>query len=153
MYRITSLAPFVVMAVVLTAACGSGGSGSATSPPAFTDLAGTRWNQTDTVSAANSCNVGLGVTDTFVLHMLAQSGNTLSVYDERSGASSAANATLSGYVITYSGTRYPVGGCSSMTASYTVTIDKGETSYSGSATISCADNGCTVPVTVSGTKL
>ena len=99
------------------------------------------------------CGVGIGVTDSFVLHVLAQSGNTVSVYDEREGSSSAANATLSGQVLSYSGGRYPVGGCGTMTASYAVTLNGAGTAYTGSATITCQDNGCTVPVTVSATKL
>jgi hypothetical protein len=116
-------------------------------------MAGTRWNQIDTVSAANSCNAPIGFTDTFVLHVLAQSGNTISVYDERDGSSNPSNATLIGYVITFSGNRHAVGGCLTMTASYRLTLNSAETAYTGSATITCQDTGCTIPVAVSGTKL
>ena len=152
MKRTTAL--FLAAVVIGLSACGSGGGGGASlSPPAFTNMAGTRWNQTDTVSSTNSCNVGLGVTDPFVLHVLAQSGNTISVYDERSGSGSATNATISGYGISYTGSRYPVGGCINMTASYSVTLNNAETAYTGSATITCLDNGCTVPVSVSATKI
>jgi hypothetical protein len=144
------------LAVVVLSACGGGGGGgggTSLSPPAFTNLAGTRWSETDTVSGTNSCNVGIGVTDSFTEHVLAQSGNTISVYDERGSSSNASNGTLSGYVFTYSGSRYPVGGCSNMTANYSVTLNSAETAYTGSATITCQDNGCTVPVSVSATKL
>ena len=82
-----------VASTMVVLACSSGDTGTS-SAPAFTNLADTRWNQTDTASGATSCNIGLGVTDTFVLHVLAQSG-----------------------------------------------------------TITCEDNGCTVPVSVSATKM
>jgi hypothetical protein len=142
------------MAVILSnCGGGGGGGGQQLSPPAFTNLAGTRWNTTDTVSQTNSCGVGIGVSDTRVEHVLAQSGNTISIYDERSGSSAATNQTLSGYVLTVSGPRFPIGGCSSMTESASVTLNNAGTSFSGSGTIKCLDDGCTVPVTIVGTKI
>jgi hypothetical protein len=145
----------VLFAAGSLCSCGGGGGGGvALSPPAFTNLAGTRWNQTDTVSALNSCGVGSGVTDPFVLHILAQSGNTISVYDERSGAGAAVNATISGYAVTYSGDRFPIAPCSDMSVSYSVTINGTGTSYSGSGTITCLDApACTVPINITGTKI
>lgn len=144
-------------AVFILAACGGGGGdggGGGLSAPAFTNLAGTRWNETDTVSAANSCGVAIGFADPFVLHVLSQSGNSLSVYDERAGVGGALGATISGYAVTFSGDRFPVGGCATMTAVYSVTLNTGGTSYSGTATITCHDGPvCTVPVTVTGTKI
>jgi hypothetical protein len=139
-------------------ACGGGGGGGGAAPapmapPAFTNLAGTRWNQTDTVSATNACGTAIGVQDAFVLHVLAQSGNTISVYDERSGALAAVSGSMSGYVVTYSGTRYPVQ-CTSMSASYSVTVNAGETAYTGTGTITCNDPpACSVQVDVTGAKI
>jgi hypothetical protein len=98
--------------------------------------------------------VGIGVTDPFVLHILAQSGNTISVYDERAGAGAAVNATISGYAVTYSGDRFPIAPCSDMSVSYSVTINGAGTSYSGSGTITCLDlPACTVPINITGTKI
>jgi len=133
---------------------GGGGGGASLSPPAFTNLAGTRWTHRDTVSGTNSCNVGIGVYDQYVLHILAQSGNTISVYDERGSLLDAKNATISGYIVTYSGERYPIGGCSNMTANYTMTVNNAGTSYSGTGTITCNDNPpCSGPISIIGTKL
>ena len=146
-----AVAGAMVMAA-LGVSCGGGGGGGL-SEPAFTNLAGTRWSQVDTVSAKNSCDVGIGVTDDFVEHVLAQDGNTLSIYDERMGQMSAENATISGYVIEFRGDRYPVGGCSTMTAAYRVTLAPNGLTYAGTATIRCMDNGCSVPVDVSGVRL
>ncbi len=143
-----------LLAGIMISACGgSSGGGTSQSPPAFTNLGGTRWQQTDTVSGTNSCNIGIGISDYFVLHFVAQSGNTISFYDERSGPYSAVNGTMSGYTITYSGSRYAIGGCNNMTGSYTITFNSAETSYTGAATITCHDDGCTVPVTVQGSLI
>ena len=142
----------VTLVGVLGVSCGGGGGGGL-EPPAFTNLAGTRWSQVDVVSATNSCNVGIGVNDKFVEHVLAQDGNTLSIYDEREGQWSAQNATISGYVIDFRGGRYPVAGCSKMTAHYTVTLLPSGKLYMGTATIRCEDNGCTVPVNVTGNRI
>jgi hypothetical protein len=149
---------FVLMPLLLAgllASCSGDGGNDAPplSPPAFTNLAGTRWNHTDTVSDTNDCGTGIGVTDSFVLHILSQSGNTLSFYDERNGASSAVNGTMSGSVVTYSGTRYPVQGCSDMTVNYSMTVNAAGTIYSGTGTITCLDDPCSLPVSVSGTKI
>jgi hypothetical protein len=143
----------LLLAIGVGVAACSSSSGTTSSPPAFTNLAGTRWHQTDTVSGTTTCNVAIGVTDTFVLHVLSQSGGALSLYDERAGAGKAVNATMSGDVIAYSGTRYAVHGCTSMTGNYSVTVNAAETGYSGTATLTCQDNGCTVPVTVTATKM
>ena len=107
----------------------------------------------DTVSDTNTCGAYVGQSDSFVLRIVSQSGNTLSVYDERSGISGQANATISGYAVTYSGDRYPVYGCADMSVNYSVTINNSGTSYSGSGTIVCNDSpGCTVPITITGYK-
>ncbi len=143
----------VVAAAGLLAACGGGGGGSAPlDPPAFTNLAGTYWGVTDTVSNLNSCSVPVGTSDLWTAVIATQSGNSLTVYDDRGTVADAVPATISGYVVTFSGPRYPVGGCLDMTASYRVTIDGAGTSFSGTATLTCLDNGCTVPVNVSGSK-
>jgi hypothetical protein len=124
------------------------------SPPAFTNLAGTRWATTDTVSGTNSCGIGIGVTDNWVLHVLAQSGNTISFYDERAGVGNAVNGTMSGYVVTYAGSRYAIQGCFDMSASYSITLNAAGTSFTGTATITCNDApACSVPVTVSGARI
>ena len=75
----------IVLLLAGLASCGGGGGGGGgvpLSPPAFTNLGGTPWNQTDAVTASNTCGVGIGVTDTYVLKVLVQSGNTISIYDE-----------------------------------------------------------------------
>lgn len=154
----TIFASLIALAAVFAmVSCGGGGGDSGPAPlqaPAFANLAATRWNTTDTVSAANSCEVGIGVTDSWVLHILAQSGNTISLYDERSGSSNAVNGTMSGSVVTYSGTRFSIGGCVDMSASYNVTLNAAGTGFTGTATITCNDApACSVPVTVSGTKI
>jgi hypothetical protein len=140
----------------LTAACGGGGGGGGTtplSPPAFTNLAGTSWDITDTVSSgSNTCGVPLGTWDGWTGVVASQSGNSLSVYDTRAGAANAVPATISGYVVTFNGSRYPVGGCSNMRGSYNLTINAAGTSFSGTATLTCLDDGCTVPVNVVGIK-
>jgi len=139
---------------------GGGGDGSAPlSPPAFTNLAGTRWNETDTVQAGGTCTgVAPGVTsDSFILHVASQSGNALSVYDElRAGPSGAVPATISGFVVTISGNRYAIGGCppDKMTVFAAVTLNGAGTSYSGSGTITCTEPpACSVPVTIAGTRI
>jgi hypothetical protein len=147
---------FVLMPLLLAgllASCSGDGGNDAPplSPPAFTNLAGTRWNQTDTVSGTNDCGTGIGVSDSFVLNILSQSGNTISFYDERAGVSNAVNGTMSGHVVTFSGSRYPVQGCSDMTVNYSLTVNAAGTAYNGTGLIACLDDGCTVPVTVSGT--
>lgn len=156
MEKILGLTSIILLFVGLASCGGGGGGGSAAplSPPAFTNLAGTRWNQTDTASAVNSCSVAPGTADPFVLHILTQSGNTLSVYDERSGVGGAVNATISGYAVTYSGSRFAIGGCGSMSVSSMVTINAGGTNYTGSGTITCNDApACTVPINITGTKI
>jgi hypothetical protein len=155
MFSLPVSALLVSMAALFSCGGGGGGGGGAPlSPPAFTNLAGTRWSTTDTVStSANSCGAAQGDSDPWIAHVLAESGNTISIYDERSGASEAVDGTISGSVITVSGPRYPVGGCSSMTASYSVTLNGAGTSFTGTATLTCLDDGCTVPVNVTGTKI
>ena len=144
----------VLVVVAAVAACGGGSDSTPPSPPAFTNLAATRWSVVDTVSAANSCNAPIGTTDSWILHVIGQSGNNIAFYDERGLVADAVNGTMSGYVISYSGNRYPIQGCVDMTASYAVTLDTGGTSFSGTATIYCNDAPpCYVPVNVAGTKL
>jgi hypothetical protein len=153
----------IVMMLLLSAgllvSCGGGGGGDSAPPlttPAFTNLAGTRWNQVDTVSTGNnSCEVSQGTTDQFTLAVLSQSGNTITVYDSgRSSAADAVSGTMSGYVVTFKGSRYPVYGCSNMSASYSLTMNAAGTAYSGTGTITCNDApACSVPVTVTGTKI
>lgn len=150
--RFTAVA--VLLITALAAACGGGGGGTSLNPPAFTNLAGTSWSITDTVSTGgNSCGVPKDVTDDWTGVVATQSGNALTVYDTRSGAGYAVPATISGYVVTFNGSRHPVYGCSDMTGSYHLTINGAGTSFTGTATITCLDNGCTVPVTVSGFKI
>jgi hypothetical protein len=155
MFSIPVSALLVSLAALFSCGGGGGGGGATLSPPAFTNLAGTRWSTTDTVStSANSCGAAQGDSDSWIAHVLAESGNTISIYDERSGASSAIDGTISGSVITVSGPRYAIGGCSNMTASYSVTLNGAGTSFSGTATITCLDApSCTVPVNVTGTKI
>jgi hypothetical protein len=138
----------------VVASCGGGGGGAASlAPPAFTNLAGTSWDVTDTVSSSsNSCFVPQGTTDLWTGVVATQSGNSLTVYDTRAGAGNAVPATISGYVVTFSGSRYPVGGCSDMRGSYNVTINAAGTSFSGTAVLTCLDDGCTVPINVFGSK-
>ena len=147
----------LLFAITLTHCGGGGGDGGGAaplSPPAFSNLAGARWNATDTVSGTNSCDVGIGVTDSWVLHVLAQSGNTISVYDERAGSSNAVNGTMSGFVVTYSGSRYPIQGCVDMSASYNITINGAGTGFTGTGTITCNDApACSVPVNISGARI
>ncbi len=150
------LGMLIVVFVVCGSATGCGGGGGASlEPPAFTNLAGSRWNVTDTVSAYNSCNAGLGLSDAWELDVLAQSGNTISFYDTRAGITGAVNGTLSGYTLSYSGSRFAIQGCSDMTATYTVTLNNAGTSFSGTATIVCHDAvpACSVPVTVTGARI
>jgi len=88
------------------------------------------------------------------LHVLSQNVNTLSVYDERAGVSGAANATISGSVVTYSGSRTSIGGCINMTVSSSVTLNGTGTGYTGSGTITCLDApACTVPINITGNKI
>jgi hypothetical protein len=142
----------------LAAACGGGGGGGGAvavplKPPAFTNLAGTSWSVTDTVSSSNnSCGAPAGEQDNWTGVIATQSGNDLTVYDTRAGAGKAISGTISVYVVSFHGSRYPIGGCTSMTGSYKLTIDGTGTAFSGTATLTCLDNGCTVPVSVSGTK-
>lgn len=147
----------VLLLAELVSSCGGGGGGGSAplSPPAFTNLAGTRWTHRDTVSATNACNAGIGVFDQYIMHVLAQSGNALSIYDETHGTQiDAKNATISGSVVTYVGERNPIGGCSSMSANYTMTLNGAGTSYAGTGVITCNDApACTVPVTITGTRL
>jgi hypothetical protein len=99
---------------------------------------------------------GIGVPNTFVLRILAQSGNTISVYDEtHSSAVDAKNATISGYVVTYGGDHYPVSPCTNMSISSSVTLDGAGTSFSGTGTVTClsAVPVCTVPITITGNKI
>jgi hypothetical protein len=144
--------------IALLVSCGLTGcskdSGTSLQPPSFTNLAGTRWHVTDVVSAANTCNTNVGVSDSWTLHIVSQSGNTITFYDERGSSSSVVSGTVSGSTITYSGDRYPIQNCSKMTASYSVTFNSAGTAFSGTATINCTDGtGCSVPTTVSGAKL
>jgi len=156
--RITAV---IVLMLLLSAgmlvSCGGGGGGDSAPPlstPSFTNLAGTRWNQTDTVSTSNNtCGAAQGEQDFFVLHVVSQSGNTLSFYDERAGVANTVSGTMSGSVITFNGSRYPVGGCSDMRASYNLTVNAAGTAYSGTGVITCLDDGCTAPVNVSGIKI
>jgi hypothetical protein len=144
--------------IVLLVLCGlivcSKDSGTSLQPPSFTNLAGTRWHITDVVSAANTCNVNVGVSDSWTLHIVSQSGNTITFYDERTSSSSVVSGTVSGSTVTYSGDRYPIQGCSKMTASYSVTFNSAGTAFTGTATIICTDGtGCSVPANVTGAKL
>ena len=143
--------------IVLLAACGSNSSSSgdtSVQQPAFTDLAGTRWAIVDSVSSSNnSCGATTSDSDSWTGVVATQSGNSLSLYDTRAGSSKAIAGTISGYVVTFNGSRYPVGGCSSMTGSYTVTLNSAGTNFSGTATLTCLDNGCTVPTSVYGSKM
>jgi hypothetical protein len=133
---------------------GGGGSSTPLTPPAFTNLAGTRWQVRDTVTtSSNTCGVASGTADNWVLHVVSQSGNTIAFYDERSGSSGAVNGTMSGYNVTYSGERYPVYGCTTMMAAYNITVNTSGTGFTGSVTVTCLDNGCSAPAGVSGTKL
>ncbi len=150
-----SVLALLMLTVGLFSCGGGGGGGTPLSPPAFTNLAGTSWTQRDTASS-NSCGVASGYYDQFTVDILAQNGNTLTVYDTRAGASQAINATISGYNVTSSGPRYvPLGfSCSNLTASYNLTLTQAGNAYSGSGTITCNDSpSCSVPVTVTGTKL
>ncbi len=154
--KLSGLLLLILFVTVLLTACGGGGGGGTPlSPPAFTNLAGTSWSQTDTVSSSNTCGIATGYADSFTVDVLAQSGNTLTVYDTRSGASNAISASFSGYNITSSGPRYVPSGfsCSNLIASYNLTLNNAGTSYSGTGTIECLDNNCTVPVNVIGNKL
>jgi hypothetical protein len=147
----------MVGAAVIVSCGSSGGSGGGQSlqPPAFTNLAGTRWAVIDKVSAANNtCGAPLNQQDSWTLHVVSQSGNTITFYDERGGAGDAVNGTMSGYLVSYSGARYAIDSCSNMTASYSMTVNNAGTAFSGSATINCTDApGCSVPVSVTGTKM
>ena len=68
--------------------------------------------------------------------------------------SEAVNATISGSVVSYSGSRFPIGGCSNMSVSSSVTLNGAGTTYSGSGTITCLDApACTVPINIAGTKI
>lgn len=143
------------MLVAMLAACGGGGGSSAPplQDPAFLNLAGTRWSVTDTVSGSNTCDVPAGTPDTWTAVVASQSGNTLTVYDDRATISGAVAATISGYDITFNGPRYPVGGCSDMTGSYNVTLNNSGTAFNGTAVLTCLDvPACTVSVTVDGSK-
>jgi hypothetical protein len=138
----------------LLVACGGGdGSGGPLAPPAFTDLAGSRWAVTETASGSNTCGVAAGTSDSWTLQVVSQSGNSLVFFDERSGAGNAVTGTMSGNTVTYSGERYPVLGCVSMTGSYNVSLDSSGQSLSGTASIRCLDNDCTVPASVTGSRL
>ncbi len=143
------------LSLVVLTSCGGGGSGGggSLSAPAFTNLAGSRWSVTESVSGSNSCGVAVGTSDSWTLVVVSQSGNSLVFYDERSGASNAVTGTMSGHTITYSGERYPVQGCTSMSGSYNVTLDSAGQSFSGTASVVCADNACSVPASVSGSRL
>ena len=140
---------------LLLVGCSSSGSsgGGSLEAPAFTDLAGSSWSVHESASGSNSCGVAAGTSDDWTLYVVSQSGNSITFYDERSGASSAVTGTVSGHTISYSGGRYPVLGCSSMTGSYSVTLDGAGQSFSGTTTIRCLDNGCTVPASVTGQRL
>jgi hypothetical protein len=146
----------VLLFTGLLVGCGGGGGGGGTPPaaPAFTNLAGTRWDHTDTASAVNTCGVPVGDTDSFVLHVVSQSGNTITFYDERAGAANAVNGSMSGYVVTFNGSRFAVGGCFDMTANYNITVNAAGNAYSGTGTITCLDApACSIPVTITGTLI
>ena len=148
------LIPLLLAGLLVSCSGGGGDDAPPLLPPAFTDLAGTRWNQVDTVSSSNnSCGSTQGDQDSFILHVASQSGNTITVYDERAGASNPVSGTMSGSVVVVNGSRYAVQGCSEMTASYSLTVNAAGTAYSGTGTIICLDDGCSVPITVSGTKI
>ncbi len=59
----------------------------------------------ESASGNNAGGVAAGTSDTWTLHVVSQSGNSLTLYDERSGPSEAVNATVSGHTISYSGDR------------------------------------------------
>ncbi len=143
----------ITLGLLLANSCGGSDSGKTLSAPAITDLAGSTWSVSESASGNNTCGVAAGTSDSWTLHVVAQSGNSLTLYDERSGPSEAVNATISGHTISYSGDRYPIGGCSQMTGSYNVTLDDAGQSFSGATTIRCLDNGCTVPASVNGYRL
>lgn len=142
-----------VVGLLMACSSGDGGGSGSTEPPAFTDLAGSRWAVTDTATGNNSCGIPAGTKDSYVVHVLAQSGSSLTIYDERAGAANAVTATLSGHTLSFSGSRYPVLGCSSMTGNYTATLGATGQSFSGTATVTCVDNGCSAAATVQGNRI
>ncbi len=148
----------LIAGVLFGISCGGGGGGGGDStplqPPTLTNLAATRWNTVDTATAGGSCSTPVGTQDAWILHIVGQSGNTITYYDERAGSSKAVSGTMSGLSINYSGTRYAIGGCTDMVASYNVNMNSAGTTYTGSGTITCNDApACSVPVSISGTKI
>lgn len=144
---------FAIGLVLLGAACGedSGGDGGGL-PPAITNLAGSSWSVTETTSAVG-CGQPVGTTDSWTLQIVSQAGSTVTFYDTRAGSSAAVSGVLSGYDFTYSGPRYPIGGCSDMRGSYRVTLNGAGTAFAGTSTITCTDApACTVPANVTGTR-
>jgi hypothetical protein len=85
---------------------------------------------------------------------LSQSGNRIKVYDERAGIGGAVSGTMSGYKVTYSGSRYAVPPCTNMSARYHITVNGTGTGFAGTATIICNDApACSISSTVTGTKI
>jgi hypothetical protein len=147
----TVVAALLAVGILSAISCGGGGGGDSAplAPPTLTNLAGARFNTVDTATAGGSCSAPVGTQDAWILHIVGQSGNTITFYDERAGSSNAVNGTMSGLNVTYSGSRYAVQGCSDMSASYNVNMNSAGTSFTGSGTVTC----CSVPVNISGTKI